>query len=197
MRRPRFRRTSSSRTPSWRSSEPDYVMPAAPSPTQMSFRNRDTGFPEPFCGCRNTSLPHPEANLSPDACITEEDVNPARALIRYRMTFKARQGFRDGSPNRRDRRPSYSSEEGTFAALGRFAINSLRTAEIPGFDAFLSSSKDEESIIESSDGMSSKSPDSPLQPGKEYGQAFDPRDATRDRRRGRRRGSFISRLVPR
>ncbi|KAK4240474.1 hypothetical protein C8A03DRAFT_13197 [Achaetomium macrosporum] len=196
MRRPRFRRTPSSRTPSWRTSSPDDIMPIPQSPRQISLRNRDTGFPEPFCGCRNTSLPHPEANLSPDACITEEDVNPARALIRYRMTFKARQGLRDGSPSRRDRRSSESSEEGTLTALGRFAINSLRSAEIPGFDTFLSSSKDADSI-ESSDGMSSKSPDSPLQPGKEYDQAFDPRDAARDRRRGRRRGSFISRLVPR
>ncbi|KAK3186975.1 hypothetical protein K4F52_004141 [Lecanicillium sp. MT-2017a] len=38
---------------------------------------RDTGFPEPFCSQRNTTLPHPEADLSPNAWIGSKEVaNP-------------------------------------------------------------------------------------------------------------------------
>lgn len=48
---------------------------------------RDTGFPEPFNDVRNTTLPHPEADLSPNACISQEDVNPDRALSRTRRSF--------------------------------------------------------------------------------------------------------------
>jgi len=165
----------------------------------MSLRNRDTGFPESFCGSRNTSLPHPEANLSPDACITEEDVNPARALLRYRMSFMAQQELDSRSSTFSDRKLSGSFEEGTLSALGRLAINSLRTGELPRLDGLLSS-KDPDSV-ESSD-SSSRDPDSPLRNGKEFDHPkVDPRDSARDPREHRRRrssrSSFMSRLMHR
>ncbi|KAK4089238.1 hypothetical protein Purlil1_6227 [Purpureocillium lilacinum] len=50
---------------------------AAVSPTKAakpSSRLRDTGFPEPFNKDRNTTLPHPEADLSPNASISQGDV---------------------------------------------------------------------------------------------------------------------------
>lgn len=101
-----------------------------------------------------------------------------------------------------------SSEEGTLSAFSRIAINSLRNGELPSFaeiDALLSSSKDGDSI-HSSDGMSSRSPDSPTQPAGVFEPATktDPRDESmsrdpRDRRRKhRRKGSgFVSRLMHR
>ncbi|KAK4091488.1 hypothetical protein Purlil1_3918 [Purpureocillium lilacinum] len=57
---------------------------------------RDTGFPEPFDehhlhstapAGRNTTLPHPDADLSPDATISHEDVSGERALKRHRLSF--------------------------------------------------------------------------------------------------------------
>ncbi|KAF4447619.1 hypothetical protein F53441_8876 [Fusarium austroafricanum] len=48
---------------------------------------RDTGFPEPFNNIRNTTLPHPDADLSPNACLTQEDIDPERAFIRTRRSF--------------------------------------------------------------------------------------------------------------
>ncbi|KAF5674346.1 hypothetical protein FHETE_2981 [Fusarium heterosporum] len=48
---------------------------------------RDTGFPEPLNSLRNTTLPHPDADLSPNACITQEDIDPDRALMRTRRSF--------------------------------------------------------------------------------------------------------------
>ena len=87
-----------------------------------------------------------------------------------------------------------SSGEGTFSAIGRMAINSIRAAELPGLDALLN--KDGDSS-ESSDG-SSRDPDSPLHRGAEFGlPKADPRDAVRDPRKGRHRGSFMRRLVRR
>jgi hypothetical protein len=146
---------------------------------------------------RNTSLPHPEANLSPGACITEEDVNPARALVRYRMSFMSQQELDSQSSTFHDRKLSGASEEGALSALGRVAINSLRASELPGLDALLSS-KDADSC-ESSDGMSSRDPDSPLQQAKEFDHPkADPRDAVRrDPRDERRKRRFMSRLVHR
>lgn len=190
MRRPRFRRSPSSRL-----SNPEYMMPIPQSPTQISLRGRDTGFPDAFCGSRNTSLPHPEANLNPDACITEDDVNPARALLRYRMSFMAQQEANSRASTFDDRR-SDSPEEGTLSAFGRLAINSIRAAEIPGLDAFLPS-KDGDGV-ESSDGLSSRDPDSPVHRGAAFeAPKVDPRDAVRDPRNGRRRSSFINRLMHR
>ncbi|KAL4725115.1 hypothetical protein ACLX1H_007261 [Fusarium chlamydosporum] len=49
--------------------------------------SRDTGFPEPFNSLRNTTLPHPDADLSPNACLSQEDIDPDHALMRTRRSF--------------------------------------------------------------------------------------------------------------
>ncbi|KEZ38657.1 hypothetical protein SAPIO_CDS10669 [Scedosporium apiospermum] len=65
--------------------------PLSPTSTTSSVKlRRDTGFPEPFCGSRNTTLPHPEANLSPDATLEASDIDPSRALTRTRRSFLAK-----------------------------------------------------------------------------------------------------------
>ncbi|KAL2196275.1 hypothetical protein P885DRAFT_78614 [Corynascus similis CBS 632.67] len=192
MRRPKFRRAPTSRY-----SIPEYMMPPIPqSPTQMSLRQRDTGFPESFCGSRNTTLPHPEAHIGPDACITQDDVNPARALVRHRMTFMAQLESNSRASTFDDQKSGGSSEEGTLSAFGRLAINSLRAAELPRLDAFLSS-KDGDGV-ESSDGTSSRDPDSPVHRGSEFGHLeTGTQDAARGSRHRRRRSSFMSRLMHR
>ncbi|KAG5665916.1 hypothetical protein KAF25_010041 [Fusarium avenaceum] len=48
---------------------------------------RDTGFPEPLNNLRNTTLPHPDADLSPNACLTQEDIDPEWSLMRTRRSF--------------------------------------------------------------------------------------------------------------
>ncbi|KAJ4396367.1 hypothetical protein N0V93_000586 [Gnomoniopsis smithogilvyi] len=53
-------------------------------------RVRDTGFPEGFCGNRNTSLPHPDADTSPNASITQEDISVSRVMSRHRRSFLAK-----------------------------------------------------------------------------------------------------------
>jgi len=40
----------------------------------MAAVKRDTGFPEPFSPDRNTTLPHPEADTSPNATIEGPDI---------------------------------------------------------------------------------------------------------------------------
>ena len=110
------------------------------------------------------------------------------------MSFMARQELNSRSSTMHDRKLCGSSEDGALQAFSRLALNSLRAAE-SSIDAFLS--KDDDSI-KSSDGTSSRDPDSPLQHGKEFdGPIVDPRDAARDPRDGRRRGGFVSRLVHR
>ncbi|KXX77709.1 hypothetical protein MMYC01_203175 [Madurella mycetomatis] len=182
MRRPTFRRS-----PSTSLGKPEYIAPITRSPTQMSFREWDTGFPEPFCGNRNTTLRHPDAK--PDACITQEDVDPKRALLRNHHTYIARQGREGGKFSlAHGRQLSASSDEGAISAIGRLAINSLRSAERP----MSPWSKDADSI-DSSDGLSSSSPDSPTRLAKGLGHH---KASSRDG--GRRRGnSFISRLMHR
>lgn len=63
----------------------------SPTPTTSTTRSRrearDTGFPEPFNSDRNTTLPHPDADLSPNATLTQEDIDPSRALSRTRRSF--------------------------------------------------------------------------------------------------------------
>ncbi|KAI1850528.1 hypothetical protein JX265_004238 [Neoarthrinium moseri] len=54
------------------------------SSRRPASRDYDTGFPELP---RTTTWRHPEANTSPDACISAEDVDPARALHRHRKSF--------------------------------------------------------------------------------------------------------------
>ncbi|KAK2021144.1 hypothetical protein LX32DRAFT_271053 [Colletotrichum zoysiae] len=61
-------------------------VPRSPS-TKSQASLRDTGFPEPFNGERNTTLPHPDANLSPDAVISQDDINGHRATARTRRSF--------------------------------------------------------------------------------------------------------------
>lgn len=62
-------------------------MASSPTTTKSRRLSRDTGFPEPFNGDRNTTLPHPDADLSPNACLTQEDIDPDRALARTRRSF--------------------------------------------------------------------------------------------------------------
>ncbi|TQV99367.1 hypothetical protein V2A60_004846 [Cordyceps javanica] len=48
---------------------------------------RDTGFPEPFALVRNTTLPHPDADLSPNACIGQDDVHADLVMRRSTLSF--------------------------------------------------------------------------------------------------------------
>lgn len=48
---------------------------------------RDTGFPEPFAALRNTTLPHPDADLSPNACIGQDDIHADLVMKRRGMSF--------------------------------------------------------------------------------------------------------------
>ncbi|TVY83116.1 hypothetical protein LSUE1_G001571 [Lachnellula suecica] len=43
----------------------------------------NTGFPEPLCEDRNTTLPHPEAKTDKNATIESHDVIPHRAHMRH------------------------------------------------------------------------------------------------------------------
>ncbi|KAI2473191.1 hypothetical protein F4781DRAFT_224973 [Annulohypoxylon bovei var. microspora] len=52
-------------------------------------RDYDTGFPDAFAEY-TTSLRHPEANVSPGACISAEDIDPSKTLHRTRRSFLAR-----------------------------------------------------------------------------------------------------------
>lgn len=163
------------------------------SPSQTSTRIRDTGFPDTFCGNRNTTLPHPDAKIGPDACITEDDVNVGRALIRHRMSFQVQTERPYGrSLSLYDRKVSGSSDEGALATLGRMALGSIRpSAEQPA--GIRPTSRDGHSVT-TSDGTGSP-PHSPTRQVKQ-----DPRDAARDPRDGRRhrrRSSLINRLLHR
>ncbi|KAI1140474.1 hypothetical protein F5Y05DRAFT_411526 [Hypoxylon sp. FL0543] len=57
-----------------------------PSSSRRSSRNYDTGFPDAFAEY-TTSLRHPEANVSPGACISAEDIDPSRTLQRTRKSL--------------------------------------------------------------------------------------------------------------
>ncbi|KAI2638862.1 hypothetical protein GGS26DRAFT_360531 [Hypomontagnella submonticulosa] len=59
------------------------------SGSRRTSRNYDTGFPEAFAEY-TTSLRHPEANVSPGACISAEDIDPAKTLQRTRRSFLAK-----------------------------------------------------------------------------------------------------------
>ncbi|CAK7209767.1 hypothetical protein SBRCBS47491_000552 [Sporothrix bragantina] len=72
----------------------DAIMHSVPpkSPTlsnrsSRSTRDYDTGFPEPFCGSGNTTWRHPEANTSPNACISSDDIALDRLYSRSRRSF--------------------------------------------------------------------------------------------------------------
>ncbi|KAH6899682.1 hypothetical protein B0T10DRAFT_554265 [Thelonectria olida] len=64
------------------------IMESSPTATKTRRREpRDTGFPEPFNDVRNTTLPHPDADTSGNACISQEDIDPTRALSRSHRSF--------------------------------------------------------------------------------------------------------------
>ncbi|KAK3944107.1 hypothetical protein QBC46DRAFT_337842 [Diplogelasinospora grovesii] len=165
------------------------------SPTLESLRGRDTGFPEAFCGNRNTSLPHPEANLAPDACITEEDITPVKAELRLkRMSFEATKSRH----NRMYSDSSLPADGGIMSAIGKLALSSLNGAELAkhlGDNSRLS--KDADSLA-SIDGTGSGG-SSPVRPkdlsqttAPELGDGDDPREG-----RSRRRSSVLRRLMHR
>ncbi|KAK2594407.1 hypothetical protein QQS21_007913 [Conoideocrella luteorostrata] len=55
--------------------------------TSTKREPRDTGFPEPFHNGPNTTLPHPDADLSPNATLSYEDVSAERMMKRHRLSF--------------------------------------------------------------------------------------------------------------
>ncbi|KAI0164250.1 hypothetical protein GGR52DRAFT_111953 [Hypoxylon sp. FL1284] len=62
---------------------------SSPSSSRRTSRNYDTGFPEAFAEY-TTSLRHPDADVSPGACITAEDIDPSRTLHRTRRSILAK-----------------------------------------------------------------------------------------------------------
>ncbi|ROW00831.1 hypothetical protein VMCG_06511 [Cytospora schulzeri] len=75
---------------SWSTVETGSMSSMSYSDTSSRPRSRNTGFPEPFCGNRNTTLPHPDANTSPDACISQDDISVTRVQSRQRRSFLAK-----------------------------------------------------------------------------------------------------------
>lgn len=86
----RFRSLSIAKRRDNRSETPDslYTMSSTSTTTmshrRSSSRDYDTGFPHLP---RTTTWRHPEANTAPDACISAEDVDPAKALHRHHLSF--------------------------------------------------------------------------------------------------------------
>ncbi|KAI1389851.1 uncharacterized protein F4822DRAFT_216535 [Hypoxylon trugodes] len=62
---------------------------SSPSSSRRTSRTYDTGFPDAFADY-TTSLRHPEANVSPGACISAEDIDPSKTLQRTRRSFLAK-----------------------------------------------------------------------------------------------------------
>ncbi|KAM3520507.1 hypothetical protein NHJ13051_006810 [Beauveria bassiana] len=60
---------------------------SGPSSVHTIRQPRDTGFPEPFSSRRNTTLPHPDADLSPNACIGQDDVHADLVMRRSTLPF--------------------------------------------------------------------------------------------------------------
>ncbi|KAL2206061.1 hypothetical protein CC79DRAFT_1369495 [Sarocladium strictum] len=90
------------------------VMGAPSSPTSQTGsrrRERDTGFPEPFNDDRNTTLPYPGADLSPNARITMED-----GLLNT-DPFSSKRSFRRSRLNKHKRTVSYGRITPQFEAL--------------------------------------------------------------------------------
>ncbi|PQE09753.1 hypothetical protein CJF32_00000374 [Rutstroemia sp. NJR-2017a WRK4] len=54
-------------------------------PKETRLSNKDTGFPEPLCHDRNTTLPHPEADTSKNATIESTDLDLHRTRSRLSM----------------------------------------------------------------------------------------------------------------
>ncbi|CAK7272963.1 hypothetical protein SEPCBS119000_005401 [Sporothrix epigloea] len=61
--------------------------PKSPTFSTRSTRNHDTGFPLSFCGSGNTTWRHPEADTSPNACISSNDIAVERLYSRSRRSF--------------------------------------------------------------------------------------------------------------
>lgn len=81
----RFRSISIAKRSSDRSQTPDTLYSMSSSNTTTSSTRRlgevyDTGFPDMP---RTTTWRHPEADTSPDACITSEDADQAKAIHRH------------------------------------------------------------------------------------------------------------------
>jgi hypothetical protein len=60
---------------------------ALDGPTHTRQKSRDTGFPEPFDNDRNTTLPHPDADLSPNASISQDDIAVDTVVKHRRRPF--------------------------------------------------------------------------------------------------------------
>ncbi|KFA67912.1 hypothetical protein S40285_04072 [Stachybotrys chlorohalonatus IBT 40285] len=65
-------------------------MSAPTSPTKGQRQSRDTGFPEPLDNNRNTTLPHPDADLSPNAFISQDDISVEQIVKRRGRPFRHR-----------------------------------------------------------------------------------------------------------
>ncbi|CAK7566965.1 MAG: hypothetical protein SEPTF4163_004922 [Sporothrix epigloea] len=61
--------------------------PKSPTLSTRSSRNHNTGFPVSFCGRGNTTWRHPDADTSPDACISSNDIAVDRLYSRSRRSF--------------------------------------------------------------------------------------------------------------
>ncbi|SPN97310.1 uncharacterized protein DNG_00824 [Cephalotrichum gorgonifer] len=73
----------------------DMQVPPSPTSTTSSAKiRRDTGFPDMFFG---TNLHHPDADTSPNASISAEDVNPAQApRRRFTKLIRSRNSLAHG-----------------------------------------------------------------------------------------------------
>ncbi|KAM0333177.1 hypothetical protein ACHAQA_001837 [Verticillium albo-atrum] len=67
-----------------------------PSSSSKSMRQHDTGFPEPFNGISNTTLPHPEADLSPGAVISQDDFTTGKVGKRRSLRHKHKRTISHG-----------------------------------------------------------------------------------------------------
>lgn len=66
------------------------------SDSRPDSAGRDTGFPEPLSPDRNTTLRHPDADTSPNACIEASDFDPSRIQQRHRPFLRERHTSRHG-----------------------------------------------------------------------------------------------------
>ncbi|KAG5933612.1 hypothetical protein E4U53_000934 [Claviceps sorghi] len=81
------RQQSRSRVNTGSSSVPQIEIQPPPRRPTTQKGPRDTGFPEPLDKDRNTTLPHPDADLSPSASLSSDDVSTPRTMKRDRLAF--------------------------------------------------------------------------------------------------------------
>ncbi|KAL1875922.1 hypothetical protein VTK73DRAFT_9706 [Phialemonium thermophilum] len=140
-----MRRLRTKRHSSWSSCEVMGSLPEDPTTTSRP-RRRDTGFPEPFCGNRNTTLPHPDAIVAPDASITADDIAVQRVLSRQRRSFLVKHkrtishGLITPEMNRVDSAVSLESNAEPPSSLAR--NESVRTRHPKGSGESVSSAPD-------------------------------------------------------